>query len=336
MERACTSALPFEEQNIMSIPGRTLPFPLRRRFAIHAWTCLMTLMSWLSPVHATPELLPWVSTLESPSLGGATSSGASSYEAVPNGDEGYRVTTRFNGHDGKPLSLSFDLDRATAMTSMRDYGFSQQEVDALQAQCIGNRECTSETLDRAMRAYYRQHGLRVQQGPNRRMRLSVDIPHVVRRNRAAVQPMVVALRELGYEQGFDAERRVSTATALVQSGFAYRLPQDVENGRRTLGFYTPPRTMEKGYGDCDTKSALLAAVLAGLGEKDVIGVHVPGHYLLGIAREPRAGDASVEYGGRHYLLLEAAGPAPRPPGDVAKVTRAALASGQPIRIDPIF
>lgn len=293
----------------------------------------MMLMTWLPPARASQELLPFVSTLESPSLGGPPTS--STYETAPHGD-GIRVTTRFSGHDGQPLRLAFDVDRATAMESMRDYGFSQNEVDALEARCINSRTCTAETLDQAMRAYYREHGLRVQQGADRRMRLSVDIPRVVRSNRAAVQPMVVALRELGRDQGFDADRRLSTATALVQAGFAYRLPKDIEDGRRTLGFYTPPRTMEKGYGDCDTKSALLAAVLAGLGEESVIGVHTPGHYLLGVAREPRKGEISVAYNGRNYLLLEAAGPAPRRPGDVSKATRAALSSGQPIRIDPIF
>lgn len=318
----------------MSTPDRVYASPLGRRSAILKWTWLVMLLSWLSPAMASPELLPWVSTLESPSLGGAPS--PSSYTATQRGDDRYRVTAHFTSHEGQALRLDFDVDRAIASASMRDYGFSQDEVDALMVRCRDTPGCTAETLDRLMRTYYREHGLRVQQGTSRRIRLSVDIPHVVRRNRAAVQPMVVALRELGREQGFDVERQLSTATALVQAGFAYRLPQDVENGRRTLGFYTPPRTMEKGYGDCDTKSALLAAVLAGLGEEHVIGVHLPGHYLLGVAREPRNGNASVEFGGRHYLLLEASGPAARRPGDVSKATRAALASGQPIRVDPIF
>ena len=317
----------------MSIQG---PTNARFRFPILASISLVALCSWCSSSRASEELLPWVSTLESRSLDGARSDTSGAYTATPRGREGHRVTSRFNGHDGRPLRVDFDVDRETALASMRNYGFSQDEVDTLQARCRSSGRCTSETLDGMMSAYFREHGLRVQRSPDRRMKLSVDIPQVVRRNRSAVHPMVVALRDLGREQGFDAERRLSTATALVQSGFAYRAPQDFEDGRRTLGFYTPPRTLEKGYGDCDTKSALLAAVLAGLGEKDVIGVHVPGHYLLGVAREPREGEASIEFGGRRYLLLEAAGPAARRPGDVAKATRAALASGQPIRVDPIF
>jgi len=317
----------------ISGPARALP---RSRLSIFVSIGLMALVSWCPPSRSSEEILPFVSTIESRSLDGAGSEKSASYTAVPFSRDAYRVTSRFNGHDGRPLRVEFDLDRATAMASMRDYGVSQAELDALQAQCRAHAHCTPESLDRMMRAYFREHGLRVQQSPDRRMRLSVDIPQVVRRNRASVQPMVIALRDLVREQGLDADRRLSVATAMVQSGFAYRAPQDFENGRRTLGFYTPPRTLEKGYGDCDTKSALLAAVLAGLGEKDVIGVHVPGHYLLGVAREPRDGEASIEFGGRQYLLLEAAGPAARRPGDVAKATRAALASGQPIRVDPIF
>lgn len=319
----------------MAIPGPTRALH-RSRFSIFASIGLMALVSWCSPSRGSEELLPFVSTFESRSLDGARSEESASYTTIPLGSDAYRVTSRFNGHDGRPLRVEFDLDRATALASMRDYGISQAEVDSLQAHCRASAQCTPESLDRMMRAYFREHGLRVQQSPDRRMRLSVDIPQVVRRNRAAVQPMVVALRDMAREEGFDADRRLSVATALVQSGFAYRAPKDFENGRRTLGFYTPPRTLEKGYGDCDTKSALLAAVLAGLGEKDVIGVHVPGHYLLGVAREPRDGEVSIEFGGRQYLLLEAAGPAARRPGDVAKTTRAALASGQSIRVDPIF
>jgi hypothetical protein len=319
--------------SISARPDASLP---RERLATIAGACLLILLSWAVPAHGAPELLPWVSTLESPSLGGTATAGEPDYVATPRGAHAYRVTTRFRGHDGESLRLEFDVDREIATASMRGYGFSQDEVEAVRARCLASADCTQERLDLALDAYYREHGLRVQHGPERRVRLSVDIPQVVRRNRAAVQPMVVALQELVRSQGFDDERRLAAATAAVQGGLAYRVPQQNENGRLTLGFYTPPRTLEKGYGDCDTKSALLAAVLAGLGEEKLIGIHIPGHYLLGVAREPGEREMSLEYGGRRYVLLEAAGPATRRPGDVAKATRVALTSGQPIRIDPIF
>src|SRR3546814_6517494 len=79
-----------------------------------------------------------------------------------------------------------------------------------------------------------------------------------------------------------AQWTMDAAVALVQTGLVYRKPSLRENGRQILGFYPPPRALESGYGDCDTKAALLAAILQNLTDAPIIGVHVPKHYLLGI------------------------------------------------------
>ncbi|HKY92424.1 MAG TPA: hypothetical protein VJM11_15355, partial [Nevskiaceae bacterium] len=183
--------------------------------------------------------------------------------------------------------------------------------------------------------YYQSHDLRITMRPGQRPRLFVDIPQVVRRNRDAVRPVADALRELGAQRGGDDAWLMDAAIALVQTGLEYRQPSDVENGRHTLGFYTPGRALEQGFGDCDTKSALLAAILTDLGQSGLVGVRVPGHYLLGVEREPKPGDAFVTWQGRRFVLIEAAGPAHRPPGQVSDRTRAAIDAREPMRIDPI-
>jgi hypothetical protein len=57
---------------------------------------------------------------------------------------------------------------------------------------------------------------------------------------------------------------------------------------------------------------------------------------VGVARVPRHGDAYIEYKGEPFVLMEASGPAWRPPGFISDTTKAALATMQGVRIDPLF
>ncbi|HSW14813.1 MAG TPA: hypothetical protein VLI06_18355, partial [Solimonas sp.] len=141
---------------------------------------------------------------------------------------------------------------------------------------------------------------------------------------------------LAAEQGRDTGWMVQAAIALVQGGLVYRQPATWEGGRKILGFYPPPLALERGYGDCDTKAALLAAILQNLTDTPIVGIHVPKHYLLGIAGKPREGQASISWRGRQFILVEASGPAMRRPGEVAEATQLALARKQGVRIDPMF
>lgn len=253
------------------------------------------------------------------------------------GDEGlYRIKADFLSLGGDPLSVSFMIDKAASRASMRGFGISDLEIEALTQACMSTRNCNQLEFDRRLANYFRQHKLRMKIVPGKSPRLFVDIPEVVRHNHRHVLPVAAALQQLGSERGGNAEWIFEAALALVQGGLEYRSPSPLEAGRQTLGFYTPPRALEKGYGDCDTKSALLAAILRNLGESEIIGVRVPNHYLLGIARVPREGEAYLNYQGRPYVLLEAAGPAQRRPGDIADKTRTALRSGAEIRIDPML
>lgn len=307
-----------------------------RRASSFQWVgrwLLATLALVTSVSRAGEQLLPQLPGMTSHSLRAAP---AARYTRAPDGEGRFRVTTDFDDHNGQPLRLTFSMLEGVSLASMQQFGFAQAELQGLHQACLRERACDQAEFDRRLQQYYRDHGLRVREIPGRPTRLTVDIPSVVRRSRAQVEPLAAALRELRDTRRLDADALMSTAAALVQGGMEYRSPEPLEDGRQTLGFYPPARALEKGYGDCDTKSALLAAILANLGERRIIGVRVPDHYLLGVARPPRAGEVHLGFNGDDYVLIEAAGPAQRRPGEVGKQTRLALADGRDIRIDRIF
>ncbi len=247
-----------------------------------------------------------------------------------------QITANFLGFDNNPLSLSFALSRNALRESQREHGIVKAELDAVIAQCQRGTGCSQREFERRILTYYREHGLRPGYDEQQRQRLLVDVPTAVRRNRERVRPLAQALQRLAAQQQRDSRWMLETAVALVQGGLDYKQPSTWDRGRKIAGFYPPPQALARGYGDCDTKSALLAAILQNLSDTPLIGVHVPQHYLLGIAGTPRAGQASIQHGGRRYLLIEAAGPARRPPGEVSEVTENALAKGFDIRVDPII
>jgi len=265
-----------------------------------------------------------------------TPSSANRYISTLTPDGQRDITAHFRSFDGDPLSVRFLVSPAVSQASVQEFGVSTAELDALLEACRNQPGCDQEQFDRHTTRYYQQHALRLSSTRGQVPRLHIDVPQVVVRNRLRVKPVAAALRQLAAERGYGTEWMIEAAIALVQDGLTYRQPSTWENGRKILGFYPPPRALERGYGDCDTKAALLAAILQNLTQTRLVGVHFQRHYLLGMAGIPREDQAFIMHGGKPFVLVEAAGPARRRPGEVAPATQTALASREVLRIDPMF
>lgn len=264
-------------------------------------------------------------------LGTASAAGAgdTTYAVTP----GPAVRASFKTMENAPVALGFTLDSSAARASMAEFGYTEAEVHAVYDACAG---CDTATLNGRVDEYYRAHGFTPQHLATGTISLTVDIPGVVRRNSARVKPAAAAIQRLAVENAYGPDQVLGAAVAFVQTAMVYRKPPTTEGGRQTGGFYPPPRALEVGAGDCDTKSAVLAAVVANFSAAHMVGVHIPGHYLVGVSRVPRSGEAFVQYKGQPYVLIEASGPNLLPPGVVAPATLSALKASSGVRIDPLF
>jgi hypothetical protein len=243
----------------------------------------------------------------------------------------YQVSATYVNFNRDPLSIDFGLPQAVVREAVDEFGWSQGDVQDMAKDC----GCTQEQYDRKVEDYYRSRAVAWRQVASGR-RLYVDIPQVVERNRERLKPLAGAFDRLATARGYGPDETLGAILTFVQSALMYQRPPDEENGRDILGFFPPPRALAEGFGDCDTKSALLAAILTNFPGIRMIGVHVPRHYLVGIARVPRPGDAFIEYRGEPFVLIEPSGPARLIPGTVGPTTQAALATMHDIRIDPLF
>jgi len=178
-------------------------------------------------------------------------------------------------------------------------GTSQTEVDKVSASL-------SREYDRAEGQFLRDNFL-VAEG----RKVFIDYGRIVSYYAPILRPVAHALSSA--TNGGGANGRLALALALLQTiPYDALESRDVESG---FDFVTPPTLFDTNKGDCDSKAVALAAILRSLIDNArLVMVLLPNHAVLGIDLPARGGEATLSHGGRQYLLLEPAGPAPFPPG----------------------
>lgn len=186
--------------------------------------------------------------------------------------------------------------------------------------------------DKKIAEYMASKGFRVRPGNV----VEVDMPGLVKKNASALKPVAMAFEKIATGRRYDSESLIGSAASMVQTALRYQIPPTSEGAKRTGGLLPPLKAFLNGWGDCDSKTGLLASILANWPNMRMVGIAVPGHYLMGVLRIPGKGDIFVEHQGLQYVLIEPAGPAWLPPGTVGQDSLIMLQASQGYRIEPFF
>ena len=139
-------------------------------------------------------------------------------------------------------------------------------------------------------------------------------------------PLRAVARALGEARGIANTDRARIAHALA---FFQVIPYDpLQPTVRQGGDFLPaPGLLAQNRGDCDSKSAALAAVLRSyVPSRKLAVVTMPDHAILAVDLAPEPGDRTIRTSGRTLVALEAAGPALVPVGQVGPDTERRLSS----------
>jgi hypothetical protein len=256
----------------------------------------------------------------------------------------------FVNYNDDPLTVFYSIPSRELSAYKLDYGYTTAERNAFD---LWQKHANDEAYQHAVRTRQSQEqlnraGEKISQEHRSKLAtffhargfslkdntLIVDIPEVVRRNVKKLRGVALEINRSGEKLGYDSDSIISAAIALVQTAVRYENVPMESAGRQTGGFYPPLETMATGRGDCDTKTALLGAILLNWDRIKAIGVGVPNHYLMGVLRSPAKGDVYVEYKGLRYVLVEPAGPGWLPPGTVSRDTVALLNARKSLKIEP--
>jgi hypothetical protein len=234
-------------------------------------------------------------------------------------------------------SFGYKKEDITALRAARDKAKQQAFVDAQkkglsQAQFNAVLAGLDKKYEADLKAYMSSHGFRI----DKNNVVSVDMPNLVRKNKEYVKAISMEFDKFATSRRYRSNEIIGAVLSFVQTALRYKLPDPVYKGKSTGGLLLPLTAVVLGWGDCDTKSGLMAAVLSNWGQMRMVGVGVPGHYLVGVLQIPEKGDVFVQYDGLQYVLVEPAGPAWLLPGQVADTTIALLRGSEGYRIEPFY
>ncbi len=238
----------------------------------------------------------------------------------------YNQSFGYKKEDIAELRALRDRRKQQAFAEATKKGQSQAQFNAVLAGL-------DKQYDADLKKYLADHGFRMEKNNV----VTVDMPALVRKNAAFVKPISMEFDKFAMARRYRSNEIIGAVLSFVQTALRYKQPDPVYKGKHTGGLLLPLTAVVMGWGDCDTKSGLMASILSNWGQMRMVGVGVPGHYLMGVLQIPEKGDVFVQYGGLQYVLVEPAGPAWFPVGQVADTTMTLLRNGgEGYRIEPFY
>lgn len=250
------------------------------------------------------------------------------------------------------VSVNFSMTGPDYMNYLSGYGYSELDMKKLkawrettrqaawkEAYTKGGKPAAEKAIaevdmdyETRLRALFRARGLALRAGNV----VEADMPVVVKRNIPLLKPLALAFQKIATDRKYAEEDMIGAVLSLVQTAVRYKIPPLMDSGLHTCGLLPPARSLLSGWGDCDTKTGLLASILGNWSKMKMVGIAVPGHYLMAIRRLPGKGDMFVRYEGLEYVLVEPAGPAWLAPGTVGKMTTQLLSGSEGYKVEPFF
>lgn len=267
---------------------------------------------------------------------------------------GATTTARYNfiNFNRDRLGVSFGMTDPEFRDYMARYGYSDRETADLRAwrekaraaawargYASGGKPAAEKAMDAVaveydtrLRKLLYQRGFALRAGNV----VECDMTLVVKRNIPVLKPLALAFQKISEDRAYGAEETVGAVLSMVQTALHYKLPPMLEGTFHTGGLLPPAKALLSGWGDCDTKTGVAASILGNWSGMRLVGVAVPGHYLMAIRRIPAKGDMFVRYEGLEYVLIEPAGPAWLEPGTVGRNTTALLDGSAGYTVEPFF
>ncbi len=244
--------------------------------------------------------------------------------------------------DGNKRSLTFDIPRSEITASEKEFGADPGDVGSRVIKYTAVYRYTSKDaknpkrmaeIKRKARADLEKQKAKERKVYEARVRsrgfafddektMSVDISAVLRMNQSR---MAVYVRQFAETVGDDADI-VRAALAFVQR-MPYKTPPDNRAGRYIAGFLPPLETLAAGYGDCDTKSALFAALAGSNSGPEIILLKGPDHMLAAVEWDEETPGCVIKAFGKQFLVCECSKETWLP-GEVSKSTQQQIMDGK--------
>ncbi|MBT7610596.1 MAG: hypothetical protein HN576_12625 [Bacteriovoracaceae bacterium] len=145
--------------------------------------------------------------------------------------------------------------------------------------------------------------------------ISFDYSKVIIDSQEFTKPLYIEFSKIVDKYELSKRDQLELIMRFLQ-GIPYKQPPINYKSRFIAGLFPPPEFLNQGWGDCDTKSILMASVLSHdpFFYNKLAVILVPGHALLGILAPPQTYDKTIQFAGKTYVYAEPVGPQRTPLG----------------------
>jgi len=152
-----------------------------------------------------------------------------------------------------------------------------------------------------------------------------DAVQIAAQQQSLFNPLI---EQIGHALRDNSRRSYTDYIAQFIQAIPYDAQEDGINNRGD-GYLPPNQVLYYNQGDCDSKAGLMAALLKPIiPQAKMAIVYLPGHALFAISMASTAADATIEDGGTKLVLVEVAGPAIMPAGNISAQSQFYIDSGQ--------
>lgn len=200
----------------------------------------------------------------------------------------------FKDHLGAYREFKWNINALDAESFLHGFGLSEKHGDSFQ---VGSAELQYSMMK------------------NIDGKIHFDYEKIVEESKPLIGPLYLKFKAIVEKHQFAPREKVELVMRFLQD-IPYGIPPTNYKGRYIAGLFPPIETLSNTWGDCDSKSLLMATLLSfdpTLYDKLAI-ILVPGHALIGIKMVPGPYDKFVTFNGVPYIYAEPVGLARTPMG----------------------
>jgi hypothetical protein len=150
------------------------------------------------------------------------------------------------------------------------------------------------------------HGIKMLEKGNK---FSVDYDWVVNHSANPIYSVAKTIRSAARKKGYRSTRELIGAFASFVQSLEYRIPPNNRTNDEgeeilTAGAMMPLETLSNGWGDCDSKSMLFAALVKSINLADVCFIVMDEHLFAGVKIRPSQDDQTIRFNNKEWVLLE--------------------------------
>ncbi len=205
------------------------------------------------------------------------------------------------GSSMQELACSVTIDQSEVDVAVSSFGIPKTWTTFMYAD---EKDLARQQKELKVKAA--KHGIKMLEEGNR---FTIDYNWVINQNESTITEIAKRIRSTARRNGYRSKRELIGAFASFVQSLKYRVPRDHRINSKneiilTAGAMMPLETLSMGWGDCDSKSMLFAALVQSIGLVDVCFIVMDEHLFAAVQLRHNQDDQFIKHKGKDWVLIE--------------------------------